>query len=154
MAPRYYAKRATKEYIVRAYRMLTASKAKAKKPKAEQAHAVAQFAADLISEKVTPAQLDYAFEVWRKRPDEFMPNQGQVIEIIRNAGFNKPTMGQGERYVERLRSLIDPNFKPRERKAYSGIRTQPKKESAKPKSQEERAALVARMNAKYGGKPV
>ena len=147
-APKYYTHTATKEFIIHAHAMLTASKQKAAKPLAESAHAVAQFAADLISENVTPAQLDYAFEIWRKRPEQFMPNQGQVLEIIRNAGFSKPTMGVGERHVERLRALIDPSFKPRPQLAHTGIRTEPKPDEAPKLSAEERQAVVDRLDAR------
>jgi len=151
-APKHYGEPASKEYIQRAYRMLQASKAQSTKPEAEQAYAQAQFAADLIDEGVTPAELDYAFKAWRKNPDDFMPNQGKILSILSTAGYGKPTAGHGRRYVSRLKSLIDPKYTPPKLKQFDGIRTQPKEPDNKPKSADERRALVERMNAKHGGK--
>ena len=151
-APKHYGEPASKEYIVRAYRMLQASKAQSSKPEAEQAYAQAQFAADLIDEGVTPAELDYAFKVWRKDPDDFMPNQGKIISILAKAGFKKPTNGHGRRYVQRLRKLIDPKYKIPEVKEFAGIRSIATEPSNKPKSRDERREIVDRMNAKYGGR--
>lgn len=150
--PKHYGEPASKEYIIRAYRMLQATKAQGSRTEAEQAYAQAQFAADLIDEGVTPAELDYAFKVWRKDPDDFMPNQGKIISILAKAGFKKPTKGHGRRYVERLRKLIDPKYTPPKRLEFAGIRTQPKEQNNKPKSKEERRALIDRLNAKYGGR--
>jgi len=151
-APAYYTETASHEYIKRAHRRLMANKEKGSRAPREEAFGIAQFAADLIDEGITRAEIDYAFKVWRKLPDRFMPNQGEIIKILQDAGLSRPTSGHGRRYVSRLRSLIDPKYTPPKRLEFAGIRTQPKELNNKPKSKEARRALIDRLNAKYGGK--
>ena len=146
----HFEKTATKEYILKAHRLLLAGKAAGAKQAAEDVYALAQFAADLIDRQITPAQIDYAFKVWRLSPNDFMPNQGKILEIIKNAGLKLPSAEYGKRYVQRLRSLIDPHYKTPKQLNHRGMRTPPEKEFVKP-PKEERQELIKAMNKKYGG---
>jgi hypothetical protein len=143
-AKKYYTKPATRIFILQAFRELAAIKPISKKPKAERAYVAAQFATDMLQQGYTYAEIDYALNVWRLNPRDFAPHSGNIIEILDGAGYARPTKGQGVRHAERLKMLIDPNYRAPEPKPHVGIRTHTKPYRQKASLAERKAQVAAR----------
>ena len=153
-APEYFGNPATRIFILTQFRKLIAIKPLAGKPTAEQGHVVSQFADDLLSEELTYAEVDYALGQWRKSDRDFAPHSGNILTILKEAGYNRPSVSRAEFLTNRLRALIDPEFKPAEKRKHRGIRSGPPKLVERPpherrKKQVERRPIIQPQTNKH-----
>ncbi len=151
LTPAYYGQPASREWLGERYRQSSAAAAKAAHIVVEHAFAIDELITDLMIEQITPAQFDYCLREWRKLPDSpFLPKLvGPFLEILRKGGFAAPSKGQGERHVDRLRALVDPQYTAKPMPKFNGQRTQVKDEVSD-LTPEHRAEIVAMCDKRNG----
>ena len=148
LADDYYTNTVTPQYAVTAYRLLCETLRGGQAPMEGRAHIYRTFAKDAIAENWTAAIVDWVIPQYRRTSDtDFAPSFGKLNALVKAGGYSVPDVTNYSSYQRRVQHLLDPHVH-QAPKRHVGQRTAPPEPQGERLTRAERAAVIARVNAK------